>query len=55
VATTIARTRALEREELRTIAGGYLDPSEMAIVVVGDARTLVRELEEFGEVEIEAN
>lgn len=54
VATTIARTRRLEREDLLTIAGRYLDPAEMAIVVVGDARMLVRELEEFGEIEVQS-
>ncbi len=52
IATTIARTRELEREDLLAIAQLYLSPQEMAIIVVGDARTLTRELEEFGEIEV---
>lgn len=46
--------RRVSREDVREAARRYLHPEHIAVVVVGEAKTLVPQLEPFGPVEVHA-
>ncbi len=46
----VDRVHAVTPAEVRRVARAYLDPAEMAIVVVGDRSQVIAQIQEFGEL-----
>jgi zinc protease len=51
--TYTTRLRAVTPDQIQDVAGRYLNPDDAAIVVVGDSKSLLRQLESIGPVVVE--